>query len=446
MPLVIAGFQSGKTIFGPHWLKREIDQTADVEGVENDYLAATASFDLFKLKMLPSIRECFEHVHGCGRYWSGDKILELMDPATGKFWADRADDRMWGRIILRSAQSPGGLEAGTYRGAWCDEAGQEEFGLDSWQAVERRIAVHQGRVLVTTTPYNVKGWLETLYALAQGGHPDYELVNFESRDNPAFPASEWERLKAVWPTWKFDMFCRGLFTRPAGLIFGDFDNRYREQDGNLVRPFTIPPTWLRTVGVDFGNVNTALIWSAEAVGDGNQGYEPAWNVPESVRHGDVFVYRECYDPRVGPIEHAQAAKEYREPVRLWLGGAKSEDDQRDLWTRAGVTVQLPWITEREAQIDNCIAGFRSKRVYVFDTLTGLRSELGTYSRELDGNGEPLERIDHDERFHRIAAFRYGMTGFDLHRSAAPVEPTEPQPRSRRPERPKEQSRARRYWT
>jgi hypothetical protein len=105
---VLAGTQSGKTSWLPFWLEREIRQTASPTG-GNDYIATTASYDLFKLKFLPEIRSIFEHVLRIGRYWSGERVIELKDPAKG-FWAN-AMTRMYGRIILRSAASPGGLES-----------------------------------------------------------------------------------------------------------------------------------------------------------------------------------------------------------------------------------------------------------------------------------------------------------------------------------------------
>ncbi len=58
---VLAGTQGGKTSFGPWWLQREIygDETRPGMG-PGDYLAVTESFDLFKLKLLPEMRNCFE--------------------------------------------------------------------------------------------------------------------------------------------------------------------------------------------------------------------------------------------------------------------------------------------------------------------------------------------------------------------------------------------------
>jgi hypothetical protein len=105
------------TSWGPHWLRREI---YDKRG-GGDYIAVTASFDLFKLKMLPSMLTVFEQIYGVGRYWTGDKLIELRDPVSGKFLAKRSVDPMWGRIILRSADALGGLESCTAKGLWLDE-------------------------------------------------------------------------------------------------------------------------------------------------------------------------------------------------------------------------------------------------------------------------------------------------------------------------------------
>src|SRR5690606_30690163 len=116
---MIAGSQGGKTSFGPWWLAREVETCGP-----GDYLAVTATFDLFKLKMLPETRTVFEDILGIARYWAGDQILELCEhvwdddlgawvPLRGQFRAKRSDDPMWGRIILRSAVAKGGLESAT---------------------------------------------------------------------------------------------------------------------------------------------------------------------------------------------------------------------------------------------------------------------------------------------------------------------------------------------
>jgi len=369
---VIAGTQSGKTSFGPHWLFREIKLCGD-----GDYLAVTATYDLFKLKMLPEMINLFCETLDWGTFQAAERVILSHD---GK-----------SRIILRSANAPGGLESATAKAAWIDECGQDEFSLQAWEAIQRRLSLSQGRVLGTTTPYNL-GWLKSeVFDRWKGGHPDFEIVQFSSTMNPSFPMEEYERAKSVLPSWKFQMFYNGNFTRPAGLIFGDYDEAV-----HLVKPFSIPSTWLRTVGIDFGAVNTALVWIAEEPGTGN-----------------YFVYREKLGGDLTGPQHARHALDYREPVKLWLGGSRSEDAQRLDWQIAGCPVIEPMISDVESGIDRVIGLFKQRRLFVFDTCIGLRRELGTYSRELDDAGEPTEQIKDKQKFHHLDALRYACSALPL---------------------------------
>lgn len=337
---MIAGTQSGKTAFGPWWLWREIQRNGG-----GDYLAVTSSYDLFKLKMLPETRRVFEETLGIGRYWAGERIIELIDPRSGKFLAKRADDPMWGRVILRSAQSEGGLESATALAAWLDEVGQDEFRLDSWEAVQRRLSLSGGRVLGTTTPYNV-GWLKTeIYDRWAAGDPDVEVVQFASVENPAFPASEFERARRTFPAWKFQMFYQGLFARPAGLVYADFD-----EGVHLVRPFPIPPEWPRYVGIDFGATNTAIVWIAE----------------DAARRA-YYVYRESLEGGLTTREHAARARAFAQAERVigWYGGAAGETQQRMDWMAEGIPVARPPVTDVEAGIDRVTALLKEKRLLFF---------------------------------------------------------------------------------
>jgi hypothetical protein len=408
---VIAGHQSGKTSFGPHWLLREI-RGENIGKGPGDYYAVTSTYDLFKVKMLPELLDLFEREGW--RYHASDQVLVSSD---GLY-----------RVILRSATALGGLEAGTAKAAWVDECGQDAFPLEAWEAIQRRLAIHQGRVLGTTTPYNL-GWLKTVvFDRWVGGDPDYEVIQFRSIDNPAYPRAEYERQRATLPRWKFEMFCNGNFSRPAGLVYGDYVDSYAPQSasggfrcaqrsgavdltewkegvhGHLVRAFSIPPNWLRYVGVDPGGTeHTALVWLAEEPGTGR-----------------YYAYREAIGGGLTGAEHARAAREYGEPVKLWVGGAASEEEARLNWRRAGVPLIETQLADVDAGIDRVIGLLKTRRLFVMDTVTGLRSELGTYRRELDAAGEPLERIAEKERFHRLDALRYIC-------SALPLEAPRPAP-------------------
>lgn len=388
---MIAGSQGGKTSFGPWWLWREIMRCGS-----GDYIAVTSSYDLFKLKMLPEMREVFEHVLRIGRYWPGQKIIELCDPDTGQFWANRADDKMWGRIILRSAQALGALESATAKAAWLDEAGQDDFKLDAKEAIERRLTLYMGRMLITTTPYNL-GWIKQ-QIIDKDGQDGIEVINFESIMNPAFPKEEFERLQKIWPKWKFDMFMRAKLTRPPGMIFGDFIDKYRDQNGHKVKPFLLPSEWPRWVGVDPGAVNTAKIWMAQ---------DPSEKI--------FYVYRESLEGGKPTSEHAKAAdklaKANNERVRMYMVGQKAETQQRMDWIDAGVSnVSEPPVHDVNSGIDKIIELLLSYRIFFFDTCTGTLDQIGRYSRKLDSAGEVIDEIKDKATFHYIDALRYDVLG------------------------------------
>lgn len=386
---VFAGTQSGKTSFGPLWLHNEIRATADPGGKGNDYIAATATYDLFKLKMLPALRELFEYTLGIGRFWASDRIIELADPHTREFWAKKQDDPMWGRIILRAASSGGGLESATARAAWLDECGQDEFTLETWEAVQRRLSLSRGRVLGTTTPYNL-GWMKTqIYDKWIGGDKSIQVIQFPSYFNPLFNEEEYERAKASMPLHRFLMFYDGQFSKPAGLIYDCFDDTE-----NLVDDFAIPPEWPRTVGIDFGAVNTALLWIA---------FDPAKLI--------WYCYRESLAGGMSTDEHCKAALQLAraENVVIWTGGAPSETQQRMDWNAGGIGVIQPYISDVEGGIDRPYGLFKTRRLKVFRSLFGLRDELGTYKRKVDVEGNPQEEILDKRKFHRLDALRYGAS-------------------------------------
>jgi len=216
--LVLSGTQGGKTSFGPWWLWREIQRHG-----AGDYLAVTTNFPLFMLKMLPEMQTVFCEVLKIGKYWGGIGVIELCNPETGEFTAETAKDKMWGRIILRSIGAPSGLEAATAKAAWLDELGQNEWDESHLEAIMRRLSIHQGRILGTTTVYN-SGYLKRRwFDLWEQGDKDYSVIQFPSVVNPAFPKEEYERAKRTLPDWNFDMFYRGIFRKPEGLVYNMFD-------------------------------------------------------------------------------------------------------------------------------------------------------------------------------------------------------------------------------
>ena len=391
---MLAGSQGGKTSFGPHWLNREIHEKGG-----GDYLAATASFDLFKLKMLPETKELFEHVMGIGRYWAGDMVMEIRDPATGKFLAEKSSDKMWGRIILRSAQAEGGLESATAKAAWLDEAGMNKFRIDNWEAVLRRLSLSQGRVLITTTLYN-RGWIKTeLYDKWKKGDPSIEVIQFPSFINPAFPKEEYERAQRDLPRWKFNMFYKGEFDLPAGLIYDNFD-----EEICIEKPFEIPQDWPRYVGHDFGGVNLCGLFYAEE------------KVNEKVRI--YHLYREFLGGMKSIEDHVRYFKNVSrgEHIVKRVGGAKSEEQWRRDFASHGWPISEPPIADVETGINRVYSMHAQNQIKVFNTCKGYLDEKRSYSRKVGQDGQITEQIEDKETYHRMDAERYIMS--DLNRPSA----------------------------
>jgi hypothetical protein len=109
-------------------------------------------------------------------------------------------------------------------------------------------------------------------------------------------------------------------------------------------------------------------------------------------------------------EHVNAVKQYNEyNLQAW-GGAKSETQQRMDWGAAGLRLGEPRVADVEAGINRVIALLKEKQLFVFDTCTGIIDEFGTYSRELDANGQATEKIKDKAAYHRLDALRYVVGG------------------------------------
>jgi len=405
---ILAGTQSGKTSFGPWWLLREIQRRG-----KGDYLAVTANYDLFKLKMLPEIRLVFEHTLKIGRFWTAERILEIADPS-GKFKASSSSDPMWARIILRSAVGGSrradvgvsSLESSTAKAAWIDECGLPDFTSEAYDAILRRLSLTQGRLLGTTTLYNVNWLKPKVYIPFLKGDPDIDVIQFDSLLNPAFPREEYERAKRALPAWKFDMLYRGRFARPAGMIFADFN-----EATHIVKPFRIPSSWRRFVGIDPGPLHTATIWIAE---------KPSKSKKQPSK---FYVYRVTLEGDLTTQQHAQLLLERSkgENITKFVGGARSELQFRLDYRAAGIQIVRPPFTDVEAGIDRVVQLLREHRLFFFENcelrsphssssvLPTIFDELNQYARKLGPDGEPTTEIENKEQFHRLDALRYAIS-------------------------------------
>jgi hypothetical protein len=394
---VLAGTQGGKTTFGPPWLHREI-----VDRGPGDYMIVTPTYPLLVKKCLPEFLRLFRTQLKLGEYQSQMKIFTFSKE--GNLRTHGRDEAT--QVFFGHATDPESLESATAKAVWLDEAGQKKFRLGSWEAIIRRLSINQGRALITTTPYDL-GWLKQLlfdpWEAAKRNHPTIDVIQFDSAENPSFPREEFERAQREMPRWKFDLFYRAKFTRPAGLIYSCFDhNRHK------CPRFDIPLEWPRFIGLDFGGVNTAAIFFAQEIGN----FGPT---------GRYIAYREYKAGERSAAEHIFHLMKGEPRVPICAGGSKSEGQWRREFSAGGTVngVRVPGLPIHgpniikgnndslvEVGIDRVFSAIQRNTILVFDDLTRLLDELGSYSRELDEMGEPTEKIEAKETFHILDSCRY----------------------------------------
>lgn len=376
--LALCGTQSGKTVLGPWWLMREVALRGP-----GDYLAVSPTYKLMALKMLPEFKKLFVKRSALGVYRKGDRIFEFSSKGISTLIGRETQTKT--QIFFGHAQDPESLESATAKAAWLDEAGQRKFKLGSWEAIERRLSIYTGRVLLTTTPYYL-GWMKTrLHDAALDGDPEVNLVQFASTMNPAFPESEFERMRNKLPPWKFEMMYRGRYVRPAGMIYGCWDD-----DLNTISPFAIPKHWKRHLGLDFGPVNLAGVFLAEE--------------PDTGRY---ILYRDYLEGDKTIAKHRADMMAPEPMIPNAVGGSWSEKQWRREFRNNGLPVSRPPINSVEVGIDRVYELVNSRRLLVFNTLESLIDRIKAYTRVIDKDtDEVTEEIQDKNEYHRLDALRY----------------------------------------
>ena len=418
--LVLAGSRSGKTSWSPTWLWREMKRKGP-----GDYLYCAPSFKLLDKAGVPYLNQFFNVHMNLGEVKGGAQgHLEISQQGHWTLWGTkRGKKEPPSRIIFGHADDPYSLEAAQYKAAVCDEAGIPKFKAESWEAIQRRLAIDQGRCLFPTTPYQY-GWLKTeVYDRAvryqdavKRGLPfdkvdaDYDVISFESIMNPAFPLEEWERARRVLPAWKFDLFYRGIFSRPAGSIFDCFDENYHKVPGGYVPD----STWRLFCGIDFGAPNFAAVFLAEEPGTGKLIAFAEYRPQESKHITEHINAMHALLRDVFTREATEWSEKTGRPRSEWtrlpdicVGGAMSEGQWRAEFNAAGWPIMEPDQREVEVGIGRVFAAFQEDLLFISEDCPLLIDEVQNYSREVDEQGEPISDTIMDKNdWHGVDSFRY----------------------------------------
>ena len=202
----------------------------------------------------------------------------------------------------------------------------------------------------------------------------------------------------------------GLFTRPAGLIYGSFDPG---------APHLLALRHPARMAALRGNRLRRRQYRGHLLRRGARRRHP---------DGRFIAYREYKAGERSAADHCYHLMKGEPAVPLCAGGSMSESQWRAEFRAGGtaknehgVRVRVPGLPihgpdqpDVEVGIEQVWKAFALDKLLIFEDLHGLLDELQSYSRELDVMGEPTEKIDAKETFHYADALRYliGYLKFD----------------------------------
>jgi hypothetical protein len=338
---------------------------------------------------------------------------------------------MWGRVILRSADAEGGLESGDAKAAVLDEAGL--YSLDAWRAIRRRLALYQGRALLSTTLFD-PGWVDTeiidkairggstTVARENGGEieitdnekADIALIQFDSIVNPVYPKAEYESAREELPDEDFQAQHRGRRVASRLLIYDCFDLQL-----NTCPRFAIPDAWPRYLGIDPGGVNMAAVALAEDPASARADFLPI-----------LYAYKLYHAGGKTAAEHADIFRGFAASFLGIWGGSSSEDQWRREFAAggtvdgrqvAGLPVREPIVSDFDVQLDRVYAQFKTRRLVIFEDLDELLKEIATYRRKRDRLGNVLPEVENKQHYHLLDALRYPIASLRPARGYGQIE-------------------------
>jgi PBSX family phage terminase large subunit len=335
--IVVCGSQSGKTFLGSCWAYNNITTLPTKNGL--------ISAPTYKILQQSTLDKFFS-MHPWMRQFYKEQKQEIVLP-------DVSSTQAGGKIFIRSADQPLGIEGMTIDWGWLDEYGQASH--LAWTVCKTRTSTTGGRLMVTTTPYALNWLYEECYKpYIQNKDPRIDFFSWNSITNKHFKKEHYNAEKEALSKEEFGRRYEGKFTRMAGLVYQDFTDDL-VVDWQEIEPVEV------FAGVDFGFTHPAAIIIIQK--DKNDHY---------------WVTNEWYESGKDISELRDAALFYRNKYKFnkWYPDSQRPDDILFL-KRAGIASvdsikAVPYGIDRVRQL------FRQKRLHIFKTCKNLIDELQTY--------------------------------------------------------------------
>ncbi len=305
--------------------------------------------------------------------------------------------------------------ANSLRGDYCKLLILDEFQLmneDAWDEVGAPMLLdNNGDAVFIFTPPSLKSsgvskaqdprHASKLFKKAQADTTGmWEAIHFASHENPFISQ---EALGLITQDMSLDSYRREILAEDdeiesSWLVHSKFNETLCK-----IKRFEVPKNWDVYSGHDFGSANPAALFIARVKLPLPNG------APNYMRLNDLVIFRE-YAPGAGfsASQHVNKFKELTlgyNVVKKVGGNVTTEDEIRQLYGAHGWAIQPPQLAKVNAQLDRVIALEELNKLYVFDDLYGLISQLANCMWVLLDN-KPTNKIKDEQLYHLLACLRY----------------------------------------
>lgn len=206
------------------------------------------------------------------------------------------------KVFTRSLDMPELIKGLNLHWEWIDEG--DGLSESTWNILRSRVATTQGRILVTSSIYANSWIFDTIYNRKD---PDYEIVTWESIENPSFPKEEWEALKRSTDPITFAREYSSEFVFATGKVYGDILSYGRLETNEY--PANSKPV-KAIFGLDYGVNDPTAITVVTLNDDGkwylvDEVYSPAMSIQQINFHLERLIekygkpFMTCQDPAGG---------------------------------------------------------------------------------------------------------------------------------------------------
>jgi phage terminase large subunit len=296
-----------------------------------------------------------------------------------------------GKVFFKSLEDPKYVEGITAHSAWIDEA--DLITYPAYLVVRGRVNATMGRMLLTSSIAD-NSWLAEYVTKLSDDR--YDIISWESKENPAFSKEEWEALKEELDPSIFRRRYEAKLDFAKGLVYSNFDLKSKVVSD-------IPPSEVvekAFIGADWGfNDPTAIVVI----------------LVTNVRR--AYVWKEFYveglqiDPVVAAFN--KFIKDIKEKFNLGVTIFADPSNKQFLQSVSGMLRHD--IIPGERDIFNGTAAIRNLiyqgRFFIFRNCENTLKEIRTY-RFKEKHWERLEEPE-DRNNHLLDAIRYVLASYSL---------------------------------